>query len=90
VEREAEELRLGVLLLDGGQPVLGGQDDVDAGEPAVVLGGAVEDRRPAAPDAEQDRGGLPVNSSWSRLAVLATQLSSVVAESSTRSPVESS
>ena len=39
----------------------GGQDDVHAVEPAVVLGGGVQHGRTAAPDAEQHRRGLPVH-----------------------------
>ena len=105
VQGQAEQLDVRVLLLERGQPVLGGEDDVDAGRarrrpPAAVSTTAAPQLQTPSSTAAvcQCTGratatvlpGPTSNSSWSRLAVLATQLSSVVADSSTRSPVESS
>jgi hypothetical protein len=68
MQREAEEFRpvVPVVVLERRQPVPGSEDDVDTGQSAVVLGCGVQDRRSAAPGAQQHRGGLPVHGKGDR------------------------
>jgi hypothetical protein len=61
VQRQPDEQVPVDDLLERGQPALLGQDDVDAGERALVLGGGVQDGAAAAPRGQQHRGGLPVH-----------------------------